>query len=116
MVLLLIRLNNSSLGIGLSNPSNFKPIETSNNQSNEKQAPKPNEQQKLPIKKQNKIIYNNNNSISGSKKTLMKYRKLKGKENGQHSDCDICFIEDIEKEKRNKLKDNIKCLEDISIN
>ena len=42
--------------------------------------------------------------------------KLKGKENGQHSDCDICFIEDIEKEKRNKLKDNIKCLEDISIN
>ena len=24
--------------------------------------------------------------------------KLKGKENGQHSDCDICFIEDIENE------------------
>ena len=42
--------------------------------------------------------------------------KLKGKENGQHSDCDVCFIEDIENEKRNKLKDNIKCLEDISIN
>ena len=42
--------------------------------------------------------------------------KLKGKENGQHSDCDICFIEDIENEKRTKLKDNIKCLEDISIN
>ena len=42
--------------------------------------------------------------------------KLKGKENGQHSDCDICFIDDIENEKRNKLKDNIKCLEDISIN
>jgi len=42
--------------------------------------------------------------------------KIKGKENGQHSDCDICFIEDIENEKRNKLKDNIKCLEDISIN
>ena len=42
--------------------------------------------------------------------------KLKGKENGQHSDCDVCFIEDIENEKRNKLKDSIKCLEDISIN
>ena len=42
--------------------------------------------------------------------------KLKGKENGQHSDCDICFIEDIEKEKRNKLKKNIKCLEDLSTN
>ena len=28
----------------------------------------------------------------------------------------ICFIEDIENEKRNKLKENIKCLEDISIN
>ena len=42
--------------------------------------------------------------------------KLKGKENGQHSDCDIYFIEDIEKDKRNKLKKNIKCLEDISTN
>ena len=42
--------------------------------------------------------------------------KLKGENNGQHSDCDICFIKDIENEKRNKLKDNIKCLEDISIN
>ena len=42
--------------------------------------------------------------------------KLKGKENGQHSDCDVYFIEDIENEKRNKLKENIKCLEDISIN
>ena len=34
--------------------------------------------------------------------------KIKAKENGQHSDCDICLIEDIENEKRNKLKDNIK--------
>jgi len=42
--------------------------------------------------------------------------KLKGKEKGQHSDCDVCFIEDIENEKRNKLKENIKYLEDISIN
>ena len=42
--------------------------------------------------------------------------KLKGKENGQHSNCDICFIKDIENEKKNKLKENIKCLENISIN
>ena len=42
--------------------------------------------------------------------------KLKGENNGQHSDCDICFIKDIENEKRNKLKENLKCLEDISIN
>jgi len=41
--------------------------------------------------------------------------KLKGKENGQHSDCDICFIEDIENEKRNKLKENINSLENISL-
>ena len=42
--------------------------------------------------------------------------KVKDDKNGQHSDCDICFIKDIENEKRNKLKDNIKCLQDISIN
>ena len=42
--------------------------------------------------------------------------KVKDEENGQHSDCDIYQIKDIENEKRNKLKDNIKCLEDISIN
>ena len=30
--------------------------------------------------------------------------KLKDEENGQHSDCDICFIKDIENEKRNNLK------------
>ena len=41
--------------------------------------------------------------------------KLKGKNNGIHSDCDICFIEDVEQEKKNKLKDNIKCLENLSI-
>ena len=41
--------------------------------------------------------------------------KLKGKESGQHSDCDICFIEDIEKDKKIKLKNNLKYLEDISI-
>ena len=42
--------------------------------------------------------------------------KLKGEENGQHFDCDIFFIKDIENEKRNELKNNIKCLENMSIN
>ena len=41
--------------------------------------------------------------------------KIKGKGNGQHSDCEICFIENISNEKKNKLKDNIKLLEDLSI-
>ena len=39
---------------------------------------------------------------------------IKGKGNGQHKDCDICFIEDIKEEKKNKLQDNIKYLNDIS--
>ena len=42
--------------------------------------------------------------------------KIKGKEFGQHTDCDICIIEDIEVEKKNKLKENIKNLEDLSNN
>ena len=42
--------------------------------------------------------------------------KLKAKNNGKHHDCDICFIEDIKEEKMNKLNDNIKYLEEISIN
>ena len=41
--------------------------------------------------------------------------KIKTKNNGQHKDCDICLIEDIEKEKKSKLKENIKILEDLSI-
>ena len=40
--------------------------------------------------------------------------KLKGEYNGQHSDCEVCFIKDIENEKKNKLKENIKSLEDLS--
>ena len=32
---------------------------------------------------------------------------------GQHKDCDVCIIEDIKEEKKNKLKDNIKYLEDL---
>ena len=40
--------------------------------------------------------------------------KIKGKEIGQHKDCDVFFIEEIKEEKKNKLKDNIKYLEDYS--
>ena len=42
--------------------------------------------------------------------------KIKTKESGQHSDCKICTIQDIENEKKNKLKENIKNLENLSIN
>ena len=34
----------------------------------------------------------------------------------QHKDCDVCKIKDIENEKKNKLNENIKCLEDLSNN
>ena len=40
--------------------------------------------------------------------------KIEGEGNGQHKDCDICFIKDIKEVKKNKLKENIKCLEDLS--
>ena len=39
--------------------------------------------------------------------------KIKNKEIGQHSDYDVCFIEDIEEEKKNKLEENIKILEEL---
>ena len=39
---------------------------------------------------------------------------IKGEGNGQHKDCNICFIKEIKDEKRNKLKDNLKLLEDLS--
>ena len=42
--------------------------------------------------------------------------KIKTKGYGQHKDCDVCIIEDIKEEKKNKLKDNIKYLEDLSNN
>ena len=42
--------------------------------------------------------------------------KIKGKGNGQHKDCEVCFIENIKEEKKNKLKENIKYLEDLSNN
>ena len=40
--------------------------------------------------------------------------KIKGKGKGQHDNCNICFIEDIKEEKKSKLKDNIKSLEELS--
>ena len=40
--------------------------------------------------------------------------KIETKGYGQHSNCDICIIEDIKEEKKNKLKENIKYLEDLS--
>ena len=39
--------------------------------------------------------------------------KLNKKGEGQHKDCYICYIEDITEEKKNKLKENIKCLEEL---
>ena len=41
--------------------------------------------------------------------------KIKSKNNGKHKDCNICLIEEIENEKKSKLKENIKYLEDLSI-
>ena len=38
---------------------------------------------------------------------------IKEKGNGEHKECDVCFIEEYEEEKKNKLNENIKNLEDI---
>ena len=40
------------------------------------------------------------------------FSKVRTKELGKHKDCDICLIKDIKEEKINKLKDNIKNLEE----
>jgi len=40
--------------------------------------------------------------------------KLKGKGVGQHTDCEVFFVDDIKDEKKNKLKENIQCLEYLS--
>ena len=40
--------------------------------------------------------------------------KLKDEYHGQHTDCDVCFIKDIKDSKKNKLKENINNLEDLS--
>ena len=42
--------------------------------------------------------------------------KIKKNENGKHKDCDVCLIEDIKDEKKNKIKENIKFLEELSNN
>jgi len=42
--------------------------------------------------------------------------KIKGKGYGQHSNCDIYFLEDIKSEKKNKLEENIQILEQLSLN
>ncbi len=42
--------------------------------------------------------------------------KIKDSENGQHSDCSIFSIDDIKEEKKNKLIENIKILENLSLN
>ena len=42
--------------------------------------------------------------------------KMKVNGYGQHSDCEVCLIKDIKDEKKNKLKENIKYLEDSSKN
>ena len=39
--------------------------------------------------------------------------KIKKNGKGQHHDCDVCVIDDIKEEKKNKLKDNIKSLEEL---
>ena len=42
--------------------------------------------------------------------------KIKTNGYGQHKDCDVCILQDIKEEKKKKLKNNIKFLEDLSIN
>ena len=40
--------------------------------------------------------------------------KIKGKNNGQHSECIVSDIDDIREEKKNAIENNIKILEEIS--
>ena len=40
--------------------------------------------------------------------------KVNNNGDGQHKDCDACDIKSIKDEKKNKLKENIKILEDLS--
>ena len=42
--------------------------------------------------------------------------KMKENGYGQHFNCEVCLIKDIKEEKKNKLKENIKYLEDSSKN
>ena len=41
--------------------------------------------------------------------------KLNKRGEGQHKDCDVCYIDEIKDEKKIKLKENIKFLENIQI-
>ena len=40
--------------------------------------------------------------------------KFKKKGKGQHTDCDVCILEDIKETKKNNLNNNIKTLENLS--
>ena len=40
--------------------------------------------------------------------------KIKDKGNGQHFDCNVCSIEEIKEEKKDKFSQNFKYLEDMS--
>ena len=40
--------------------------------------------------------------------------KIKGEENGQHNECNVCLIKEIQEEKKNNLQKNIKYLKDFS--
>jgi len=40
--------------------------------------------------------------------------KIKDKGKGQHNECDVCIIESIQEEKKNKLIENIQNLENLS--
>ena len=42
--------------------------------------------------------------------------KIKDKEYGQHKECNVCDIEQIEEKKKNILKNNINHLQDLSLN
>jgi len=39
--------------------------------------------------------------------------KLRGKESGQHFNCEVCLIEEIKEEKKNKLNENLKYMEEL---
>ena len=39
--------------------------------------------------------------------------KIKGKDHGQHTDCEICPIDDVINDKKNNLEKNIKSLEEL---
>ena len=41
--------------------------------------------------------------------------KIKGKGIGKHKNCDVCFIKKVKNIKKNKLEENIRFLENLSI-